>query len=210
MLKGKMEREDRRGGGGILGTSRISPFRFWPWECILKYTTNPCITNETVQSPKHKDQICQCWGKIEAVTQHCTHVPPAKKRLMCPMIGPCWAELLNPTWDNCIQTLLELWPKSDCGNEPGSFHHHTPSSQSLSSRSWQQRWASHHSWKSCKGKALLARSLVNQTHRGSHLHVLRLPTVVPNKQQTNWVRLKLISTHQGTDAEHWLTHKGHV
>lgn len=62
------KRGQERSGGGICGISRISFFRFRPWECILKYTTNPCVTNDTVQSPKHKDTICQCRGKKETVT----------------------------------------------------------------------------------------------------------------------------------------------
>lgn len=82
--------------------------------------------------------------------------------------------------------------------------HHTLSWQSLSSRSWPRHWAWCRSWRSCRGTALSVRSLASRTHMGSHLHELRLPTAVPNKQQTNGVALKLISTYHGTDAEHQL------
>lgn len=68
---------------------------------------------------------------------------------------------------------------------PHFWCNHTLFWQSLSSRSWPRHWASHRSWRSCRGTALLVQSSVGRTRKGSHLHGLHLPRVAPDEQQTN-------------------------
>ena len=48
----------------------------------------------------------------------------------------------------------------------------------------------------------MGQSSVGQTHTGFHLHVLHLPTVVPN-EQTNQIRLALLHSYYVTVTLHW-------
>lgn len=175
------ERQDRKRGDRRSEFIWSHPeYHSWPWECISAYAVNISLDYQ-VQHIKTDPQLSSALREDQRPT-----APPLVSLLiqtLCSTIDP----VLRGDWP------VRGWARR---------FHHTLSWQSLSSRSWPRHWAWRRSWRSCRGTALSVRSLASRTHMGSHLHELRLPTAVPNKQQTNGVALKLISTYHGTDAEH--------
>lgn len=202
------ERQDRKRGDGRSGGFIWSHPEYHSWAEAMRMHFSGCcerqpgILNEMVTFTERQIHGSrQCWGKTRDQLPHTVFHDRSSPQLT-PSLGPQFGVSCGINaykhYKSCAQRWLACliaWGWARC-------FHHTLSWQSLSSRSWPQHWAWRHSWRSCRETALSVRSLASQTHMGSHLHVLSLPTAVPNKQQTNGVALKWISTYHGTDAEH--------
>lgn len=130
MLKGKAEREERSVGG--LGHIQNISLQVYAMRMHLNLygEYQPWTTNETVPSTKHKDPICQWWGKMDAVTSSLHSCPPAKKRLLFQTVSHDWfLSPLSPVklkaaecgrWVSIIPCLGKVCP---IGHDHSTEHH---------------------------------------------------------------------------------------